>query len=231
MNLNLPQQLQQQIQSELMPFEQIRWVGQPTVINLPASISWGIFIFGIPWTAFAVFWTLGAGGFIPPFGKGNIDAPRLIFSLFGIPFILVGLWMLSRPFTAKNSLNKLAMRTAYVITDKRAIIVDGGFCRYGVVQALTGSALNPFTPWFKNTFEIQSFTPDLLKNIKKVIRQDGSGDIIFQETQQPVYQSNKYNQQNFVTRQIGFISVPDVDNVERMIKEINPSEPPMPGRI
>ena len=231
MNLNLPQQLQQQIQSELMPFEHIRWVGQPTITNIPKSISLGMFIFGIPWTAFAVFWTLGAGGFIPPFGHGHIDTPRLIFSLFGIPFILIGVWMLSRPFTAKKSLNKLAMRTAYVITDKRAIIVDGGFCRYGVLQALTGSALNPLTLWSKNTFEIQSFTPDLLKNIKKVIRQDGSGDIVFQEIQQPVYQNNKYNQQNFVTRQIGFICVPDVDNVERMIKEISSSEPPMPGKI
>ncbi len=75
-------------------------------------------LFGIPFTAFSVFWMVMASG-----GVGR--APGGVFGffpLFGIPFLLVGLAMLLSPLWMLRK----ARRTVYVVTDQRAIIFDGG---------------------------------------------------------------------------------------------------------
>ena len=70
--------------------EQITWIGQPLPRRF-AKRSLPIVLFGIPWTAFAVFWIAGAAGFKPP----NFQQPMDLFPLFGIPFLLIGFGMLS----------------------------------------------------------------------------------------------------------------------------------------
>ncbi len=68
-----------------------------------------IFLFGIPFFGFAIFWTVGASQSGDP-----------VFPLFGIPFMLVGAALLLSPlwsyWEAKNWL-------IYAITDQRILII------------------------------------------------------------------------------------------------------------
>lgn len=113
----LPLHLQSLIQSELNEEEKIIWVGTPVPRRF-CTRSIGSVLFGIPWTAFALFWIASASGFkIPDFQKG-FD----FFPLFGIPFVLIGFGMLSSPLWMLRK----ARNTAYVITSNRAIIFSGG---------------------------------------------------------------------------------------------------------
>jgi len=143
----IPPRLQQIVSDELRADERTIWQSQP-MAGLYARRSWPIVLFGIPWTAFAVFWVCGAAGFkMPTFSSG----PDL-FPLFGVPFVLIGLGMLSTPLWMRRA----AKRTVYVITDQRAIIIGGAFA-----------------------LEVESFAPERLTDIRRKQRRDGSGDLIF----------------------------------------------------
>lgn len=117
--LNIPKQLRRRVDREVQPGEVIRWIEQPVPRFLDIS-SISTVLFAIPWTGFAIFWTFGAAGFkVPDLSQGI--KPEHLFALFGLPFILVGLGMLSSPFWVwRKTLN-----TVYVITDRRAISFEG----------------------------------------------------------------------------------------------------------
>jgi len=145
-SLNLPKQLRERVDREIQTGEFIRWIDQPIprifdLASLPAVL------FAIPWTAFAIFWICGAAGFkLPDLSQGI--QPEHLFPLFGVPFVLVGLGMLSSPFWAwRKTLN-----TVYVITDRRAIAFEG------------------------NT--VRSYDPEQLGNIFRKERNNGTGDVI-----------------------------------------------------
>jgi hypothetical protein len=146
---NIPQRLQARVNRELGPMEVIRWIEQPIPRYFTTKAK-GFFFFGIPWTAFAIFWTCGAAGFeLPDFSEG-IKGVEL-FPLFGIPFILIGLGMLTSPLWAYRS----AFKTVYVITDLRAITFDGG-----------------------RSTVIRSYPPEKLQDVYRKENRDGTGDVI-----------------------------------------------------
>ena len=135
----IPRHLDERVQRELNPGEQVEWKEMPTPHFFSAA-STGAFLFAIPWTAFAIFWMFGAS-----------HSGSIAFASFGIPFVLVGVGMLSSPLlTYRKSKN-----TIYVITNKRAITFDGG-------RSLT----------------IRSYEPERLKNIFRKERKDGTGDVV-----------------------------------------------------
>jgi hypothetical protein len=145
----IPQTLQARVNRELEPMEVIRWIEQP-IPRYFTPRARACFVFAIPWTAFAVFWTCGAAGFkLPNFAEG-INGVEL-FPLFGIPFILIGLGMLSSPLWAYRT----ALKTVCVITDRRAITFDGG-------QSST----------------IHSYPPEKLQDVYRKENTDGTGDVI-----------------------------------------------------
>lgn len=145
----LPSDVREAVLRELGPDEQLRWFGQPRPLGfLMGSIP--AVLFGIPWTGFALFWTYGAAGFkIPDFTNPD---PTMLFPLFGLPFILVGIGMLSSPLWALRR----ASRTAYLVTNKRAVIIDGGSRR-----------------------TIQTILPERFGDIVRRERSSGRGDILF----------------------------------------------------
>ena len=104
------------LQQRYFPRERLEWAARP----IPRFFAPGIlpsFLFAIPWTAFALFWMAGASGFRWPFREGF--TPVSLFPLFGLPFVLIGLFLLSAPLR-----NWLRMRRqVYVITHRRAIVV------------------------------------------------------------------------------------------------------------
>src|SRR5262245_23909973 len=121
---SLADNLQRTVEDELAPGEVIRWLGQPVPRSVP-GIAWIPCIFAVPWTLFSLFWMAEAAGIFDRFngfqGGGPLNKQRLIFSLFGLPFVLIGLGMLSSPLWIWRRLRRRAERTAYVITNQRAI--------------------------------------------------------------------------------------------------------------
>jgi hypothetical protein len=143
----IPKGLQEDVERQLEQGERIRWMEQP-IPRFFTAASTPLFLFAIPWTAFAVFWICGASGFKrPDFSKGGFS----FFPLFGVPFILIGIAMLLSPLWARRK----GLKTVYVITDRRAITFDGGW-----------------------TTTIRCYTPDQLKNMYRKEKKDGSGDVV-----------------------------------------------------
>ncbi|WP_054529058.1 PH domain-containing protein [Erythrobacter sp. SG61-1L] len=112
----LPDPLNALLRQELQPGERILWQGRPLGRFRPASLV--MWLFAIPWTAFALFWTgmaWTATQAVPDAGGwGLID---WVFPLFGLPFVLVGFGMLASPFLAPLR----ARRTLFAITDQRVL--------------------------------------------------------------------------------------------------------------
>lgn len=137
--LEIPQKLQQLVERELEPGEKVKWAEQPVPrFFSPKSLS--LFLFAIPWTAFAVFWMFGAS-----------RSGDLIFTSFGIPFVLIGLVLLFSPVWEIVTSNN----TVYVITTHRAITFDGG-----------------------RSVIIRSYPPEKLQNIYRVERKNNIGDVV-----------------------------------------------------
>jgi hypothetical protein len=181
---NLPRDVAALVGAELQPGERITWAGQP-IPGRFARRSIGAVLFGIPWTAFAIFWIAGASGFkLPDFSHGFG-----LFPLFGVPFVLIGFGMISSPYWMRRK----ARRTAYVVTDQRALILDGG--------------------WWRST-TIRSFEPHRLGDIRRVQNLDGSGDLIFERTWASDNDGGKQSTDH------GFLAIQDVKTVETLIRQL-----------
>src|SRR3712207_4913094 len=115
----LPEEIDNRVRSELRDREHLVWAGQPRPSRVMRSAI-PIVLFGIPWTAFAIFWMVVASGMLfggfGGGGPGPFGAFFSCFPLFGLPFVLVGLGMLSSPFW----MYRRAKRTCYAVTDQRA---------------------------------------------------------------------------------------------------------------
>lgn len=120
----LPPALEQSLRRELIAAEHLLWRGQPRPGKL--ARGFGIWLFALPWTAFALMWE--AFAFLP--WVTALRTPDwlqwsfgIVFPLFGLPFIAVGLWMLWTPIRALRR----AGRTAYALTERRLLrVVDAG---------------------------------------------------------------------------------------------------------
>lgn len=197
----LPLDLDARVRSELASGEQLLWVGQPRPGRMARS-SIPIVLFGIPWTAFAVFWTVMASGIwfaAGPAQVNNAAGPGVFFSavfacfpLFGLPFVLVGLGMLSSPYW----LYRQAKRTFYALTDQRAIIWEAG--------------------WW-NSLEVRSYGPVELTRITRKEYADGSGDLVFEETIH--FGRNTDGHRTTSTTRHGFIGIENVRKVEELLRK------------
>lgn len=144
----LPKQEQERLQAELKPGEAIVWVGQPNPM-LRMRSGFGAWLFFAPWTAFSIFWIMGASGFKwPDFSSG-----WNWFPLFGAPFLLIGLAGLSTPYWQRRS----SRMTIYAITNQRAISIEGRI----------------------NSYTVTSFPPRSIKEIIRRQHGEKLGDLLF----------------------------------------------------
>jgi hypothetical protein len=90
--------------------EKVLWLGHPNPPIYAFRKSWQTFLFGIPFFAFAVFWTY----------KASVGGT---FALFGIPFLAIGLGMVLSPLWHYLR----GTRATYALTDRRAVIDIAGF--------------------------------------------------------------------------------------------------------
>jgi hypothetical protein len=142
-------QAEQIATSQLDSGERLLWAGSPA----PGSAALGalpVTLFGIPFTGFAAFWIWGA--YTATRGTAKAAGPWMLFPLFGVPFLLVGLAMLLAPVGAYLG----ALSTVYAVTDRRAFIVSG-----------------------RRTRGVRSFAPEDIGEITRFERADGHGSVFF----------------------------------------------------
>lgn len=192
----LPAEQLEFLEQELEGGERVDWVSRPIPSWWdPASL--GMFMFAIPWTAFAIFWTVGAAFMVwfAPGPNNGVPWMALFFPLFGLPFVGVGLWMLSTPWRVRRD----KARTLYALTDSRAIIIDGG-----------------------SSTTVRSLRPDEIGPLRRSEKRDGSGDLILQQL--------GWSDSKGRTRdsQVGFQNVPEVREVERLVRALIERHKPFP---
>ncbi|MFM7219745.1 MAG: hypothetical protein ACKO21_05975 [Nodosilinea sp.] len=184
-NLKIPKELRRKIDNELQPGEFIRWVEQP-IPRFFTAASIGSVLFGIPWTSFAIFWMWGASGSQLPNLREGLQ-PQHLFALFGLPFVLIGFGMLSSPIWVWQA----ARKTVYLVTDKRAISIQGGL-----------------------STTIRSYLPDQLKDVYRKERADGTGDVIIGIRR---WRDSDGDQRS---EEIGFLGVRNPREVENMLRQL-----------
>lgn len=181
----IPFDLQGKIDSELAGGEYLVWSGQP----LPgryARRAIPVALFGLVWTMFTVLWmtgvirsTSGAGG---PGTSGSYRA-------LGVVFLLAGLGMLSSPYWTRRK----ARRIAYILTDRRAIII---------VQKQLGGAI------------VRSFEPGQLTDLRRRENTDGSGDLVFTRD------VNRDRRGDVRYTNVGFLAIRNVKSAEEKVRAL-----------
>jgi hypothetical protein len=134
---------QKVLDAELGSGERLLWSGKPAAgLRLRAS---DIFMipFSLMWGGFAIFWEFQVVASGAPF----------FFMLWGVPFVLVGLYMIVGRFFVDSYQRS---RTYYGVSDQRVLIVGGLMSRQVTSLALQG-----------------------LVEMSLNERGDGSGDIVF----------------------------------------------------
>lgn len=177
-----------EISKELGKGEQLLWVGKSRqgiffrgsdILLIPFSLMWG---------GFAIFWeSMALSGFLNGQASKAPSGFQFIFPLFGVPFVLVGLYIILGRFIVDS---KQRERTFYGITTQRIIIKSGLFSRstkslnlrslsdISLSERSDGSgtitfgATNPFNSWFSAGSwpgaGKQSPSFDTIPNAKKV---------------------------------------------------------------
>jgi hypothetical protein len=105
--------------------EAIKWAGRPDRWKAFWS-ALPIWIFAVPWTVFALAWTnFALTGFFSAIDQapdGSMKLMSIVFPLFGLPFVLIGLGMMGAPFWAWWK----ARRTVFVLSDQRVATALAG---------------------------------------------------------------------------------------------------------
>ena len=139
-------QAEQIAMGQLESGERLLWSGSPSPGALAVS-SIPLALMGIPFLAFSCFWVWMALR-----GTAHAPGPFLLFPLFGLSFVLVGLGIVGSPVLAWFS----AKYTVYAVTEKRALIIGS----FGVRK-------------------VRSFSHAQIGDITRMERSDGSGTLWF----------------------------------------------------
>lgn len=139
----LPPDLDQELRFELTTGERLLWSGRPNRGIILRVSDWFSLLFGIFWLGFVIFWMWGAA---------SSGAP-IFFILFGVPFFLVGLFLVGGRFIL-DAFQKRKM--VYAVTSQRVLILQGVINR-----------------------SVRSINLRALPEILLSVRSNGSGSILF----------------------------------------------------
>lgn len=110
MPIDLDGTVASELERHLEPDETLLWAGKPRQGILLRASDIVLVPFSIFWGGFVIFWTVTAskaGG---------------LFGLFGVPFVLFGLYLTVGRFLVDA---KLRSNTFYGLTDRRVVIISG----------------------------------------------------------------------------------------------------------
>jgi hypothetical protein len=191
-------EIQRTVLAELAPGEKIKWLGKPDPAQY-ARQALPMVVFGIPWTLFALFWE---GGAIQPAlqGIGRAGGPGMAFSimfpLFGLPFIGIGIGMLTSPIWYRRK----AANTIYAVTDRRALIIEDAGRR-----------------------TVQSFDRSVIAHLTRNERGDGSGNLLFGPDNNLEWAYRRRTSGSRTTP--GFYGIRTVRQVEQLLRETLDARP------
>src|SRR5688572_9125120 len=111
-----------EIEKELSAGERLVWSGQPRDGIRLRPVDAFLIPFSLLWCGFALFWEVMA---LTATSK-QAGPIGYVFPLFGIPFVLVGLYLVIGRFMVDA---RMRARTFYGVTNERIIIVSGLFSR------------------------------------------------------------------------------------------------------
>jgi hypothetical protein len=107
--------IEQDLLTTLSKDERLLWTGRPRVGIIFRSSDIFLIPFSLLWFGFAIFWE---------YNVVKIGVP--LFALFGLPFIIMGIYISVGRFFLDNIRRK---NTMYGITDNRVIIKSGLFSK------------------------------------------------------------------------------------------------------
>jgi len=181
-------------QHELLKDEKILWTGQPETSVLFTKADIYLVPFSLLFGGFAIFWEMSVLFMKDESGQG---AP-IFFLLFGIPFVLIGLYLIFGRFIWKNFKKK---RTYYAVTDKRVIVVTKTFSENIIAEFI-----------------------DRIPSISKTISSAGIGSIRFGNTSWMVSMYGNTGVDFFGTfygQEVPvFYDIKEVDKVYNMVNEL-----------
>lgn len=186
----IPAPLKFEVQAELAPDEQIVWMEQP----LARPLLWPcvmLSFMGLLLTGAGIYiWVTQVQAFdeIPEAGTAAWMMPALCL-LMVLAGLLIGV---GSPLLILRGLR----RTVYVLTNKRALALQGIFGR-----------------------TIRSFEPTALGNISRKDRADGSGDLLFARELKRDSEGNSHYEP------VGFLYVRNVREIEGLIRDLARSTP------
>ncbi len=180
-------ELENELRRELSAGERILWSAQPLSRRLKGGF--GIWVFGVPWTLFSLFWV---GMTLMPWFMAD-KAPDgmkwtfgIVMPIFGLPFILVGFAMLWSPIKAM----RLTRQTVYGLTNLR------------LIRLVTG----------KNR-EVATVLLDQIGPMDRSEARDGTGHLRIQT------HSRIDSDGDRITQKFEVLGVPDVARLERLVLE------------
>lgn len=104
------------VEAELGSHEQLLWSGRPRRGLMLRGVDAFLIPFSLMWGGFAIFWETMV----------LMDDAPVFFSLWGIPFVLMGLYLIFGRFFVDARQRE---RTFYGVTTERVVIVSGLFGR------------------------------------------------------------------------------------------------------
>jgi len=192
-------------EEELAPGERLVWHGSPKPLRLRAAgLLMAVVTAGFLVAAVGAFRNVARTSTIPEGFEtpGDGAQPLLLLLPFGMVFVTVVALILATPFWAARRLT----HTVYVITDRRAVIIVGTLGR-----------------------SVRSFTASMMGSLERRERRDGSGDLIFArrlseegfdtEADLGLDGGPRPNGRRMGVEEVGFIGVPNVREVERLLRE------------
>jgi hypothetical protein len=201
----LPEHLQGLVGQELQPGEEIRWLGQPQRNARIPRLGLFVLFIAVPWVVLVPIFIAFASGLVDPvhgvrsFDQLNIE--RVVFALFVSPLFFIGLVLLVSPLWLRPLNRQAADRTAYVITNQRVLILDGGFAGDGAPEVLAVLLYRSLGKQIVTS----SWQPNELGQIERVQRRNGLGDVLCK---------------NGPITVAGFYSIPNVDEVAAILETL-----------
>lgn len=127
--------------------ERLLWCDKPNPQKILMN-NLKYFFIAIPWTLFAVGW-VALASLIAPADRISEAIPLTYFSLFGTPFVLVGIFIFFYPVIAYFK----AFHTVYAFTEQRCMIIN------------------------KKNDRVKSYSIIEIEEIMKKVFPDGSGNL------------------------------------------------------
>jgi hypothetical protein len=180
-------------QARLQPYlqggETVLWTGRPDPRRLLSGKDIFLIPFSLLWGGFAIFWEASVLSF-----GGGVNGPPIFFVLWGIPFVLVGQYIIWGRFLVKRRYRK---QTVYAVTNQRVLILRGR--------------------------SLQSIFLSQLPPIVQSSRADGTGSLEFGSAGSPfgygVWANTGMDVFNFGHPALAFYDIPDVTQVYGLITE------------